>query len=127
MITASLVKELRETTGAGMLDCKKALEETNGNLEAAIDYLREKGISKAAKKSDRIAAEGISALKEVGTSASEILTQLSGGIQSGMGYLGARNLVELKEKARYIRVTQAGYLESRPHNVIEIKSNPTAK
>ncbi|PIP58939.1 MAG: malate dehydrogenase [Verrucomicrobia bacterium CG_4_10_14_3_um_filter_43_23] len=77
--------------------------------------------------SRKVAAEGISALKEVGTSASEILTQLSGGIQSGMGYLGARNLVELKEKARYIRVTQAGYLESRPHNVIEIKSNPTAK
>lgn len=69
MITASLVKELRETTGAGMLDCKKALEETNGNLEAAIDYLREKGISKAAKKSDRIAAEGLSAILEDGNKA----------------------------------------------------------
>lgn len=52
MITASLVKELREKTGAGMLDCKKALEETNGNIDAAIDWLREKGISKAAKKAD---------------------------------------------------------------------------
>lgn len=69
MITASLVKELREVTGAGMLDCKKALEETSGNLEAAIDYLREKGISKAAKKSDRIAAEGISAILEAGNKA----------------------------------------------------------
>ena len=59
MISASMVKELREKTGAGMLDCKKALEETNGNLEAAIDWLREKGISKAAKKADRIAAEGL--------------------------------------------------------------------
>ncbi|MBR1376639.1 MAG: elongation factor Ts [Bacilli bacterium] len=59
MISASMVKELREKTGAGMLDCKKALEETNGNLDAAIDWLREKGISKAAKKADRIAAEGL--------------------------------------------------------------------
>lgn len=59
MITASMVKELRETTGAGMLDCKKALEETNGNMEEAVTWLREKGISKAAKKASRIAAEGL--------------------------------------------------------------------
>lgn len=59
MITASLVKELRERTGAGMMDCKKALEATDGNVAAAIDWLREKGISKAAKKADRIAAEGL--------------------------------------------------------------------
>ncbi|MET4559154.1 elongation factor Ts [Lysinibacillus parviboronicapiens] len=57
-ITAQLVKELREKTGAGMMDCKKALVQTEGNLEAAIDFLREKGLSSAAKKSDRIAAEG---------------------------------------------------------------------
>lgn len=59
MISASLVKDLRERTGAGMMDCKKALEATEGSIEAAIDWLREKGISKAAKKSDRIAAEGL--------------------------------------------------------------------
>ena len=59
MITASMVKELRELTGAGMLDCKKALEATDGNLEKASEWLREKGISKAAKKADRIAAEGL--------------------------------------------------------------------
>ena len=59
MISASMVKELREKTGAGMLDCKKALEATEGNIDAAIDWLREKGISKAAKKADRIAAEGL--------------------------------------------------------------------
>ena len=59
MITASLVKELREKTGAGMMDCKKALEETNGNIDEAVDWLREKGISKAAKKASRIAAEGL--------------------------------------------------------------------
>lgn len=62
MISANLVKELREKTGAGMLDCKKALEATNGNLEAAADWLREKGILKAAKKADRIAAEGLASV-----------------------------------------------------------------
>ena len=59
MISASMVKELREISGAGMLDCKKALEATNGNMEEAITWLREKGISKAAKKQTRIAAEGL--------------------------------------------------------------------
>jgi elongation factor Ts len=58
-ITAAMVKELREKTGAGMMDCKKALTETNGDMEKAIEYLREKGIAKAEKKADRIAAEGI--------------------------------------------------------------------
>ncbi|MBQ2946702.1 MAG: elongation factor Ts [Bacilli bacterium] len=62
MITASMVKELREKTGAGMLDCKKALEANNGDINASIDWLREKGISKAAKKADRIAAEGMAAI-----------------------------------------------------------------
>ena len=59
MFSASDVKTLREKTGAGMLDCKKALEENQGDMDKAIDWLREKGISKAAKKSDRIAAEGL--------------------------------------------------------------------
>jgi elongation factor Ts len=59
MITAQMVKELREKTGAGMMDCKRALEETNGDIEKAIDFLREKGIAKAAKKANRIAAEGL--------------------------------------------------------------------
>ncbi len=58
-VTAKLVKELREKTGAGMMDCKKALVETDGDIDKAIDVLREKGLSKAAKKADRIAAEGL--------------------------------------------------------------------
>ena len=58
-VTASMVKDLREQTGAGMMDCKKALAETNGNMEEAINYLREKGIAKSAKKESRIAAEGL--------------------------------------------------------------------
>ena len=59
MVTASLVKELREKTGAGMMDCKKVLTETDGDLEKATELLRERGIAKAAKKSGRVAAEGI--------------------------------------------------------------------
>src|SRR5690554_3426966 len=62
MITAAMVKELRQKTGAGMLDCKKALEDTNGDIEAAATLLREKGMAKAAKKADRIAAEGLTSV-----------------------------------------------------------------
>lgn len=69
MISASMVKELREATGAGMLDCKKALEASNGNMEDAITWLREKGISKAAKKASRIAAEGLAVAKVDGNKA----------------------------------------------------------
>jgi elongation factor Ts len=58
-ITAQMVKELRESTGAGMMDAKRALTETDGNMEAAVDWLRTKGLAKAAKKADRVAAEGL--------------------------------------------------------------------
>ncbi|MFD1171893.1 translation elongation factor Ts [Oceanobacillus picturae] len=68
-ITAKMVKELREKTGAGMMDCKKALQETEGDIDKAVDYLREKGISKAAKKADRIAAEGSTYIEVVDNSA----------------------------------------------------------
>ena len=68
-ISAKLVKELREKTGAGMMDCKKALEACNGDLEASFDWLREKGIAKAAKKADRIAAEGLTAFVVDGNAA----------------------------------------------------------
>ncbi|SDM65035.1 elongation factor Ts [Fictibacillus solisalsi] len=68
-VTAQMVKELREKTGAGMMDCKKALTETNGDMEKAIDFLREKGIAKAAKKADRIAAEGLTSVVVEGNKA----------------------------------------------------------
>jgi elongation factor Ts len=66
-ITAQMVKELRESTGAGMMDCKAALSETNGEMEAAQDWLRKKGLSKAAKKSGRVAAEGLIGVQVTGT------------------------------------------------------------
>jgi IMP dehydrogenase len=67
-------------------------------------------------------AEGVEALKEVSGSLDEVVAQLAGGIQSGMGYLGAANLDELKEKARFVRVTTAGQREASPHDIIEIKT-----
>ncbi|RCK52522.1 elongation factor Ts [Thalassospira profundimaris] len=71
-ITAALVKELRETTGAGMMDCKKALSETDGNLEAAVDWLRTKGLAAAAKKAGRVAAEGLVGVSVNGTAGAVI-------------------------------------------------------
>lgn len=72
MISANLVKDLREKTGAGMMDCKKALLETNGDFEAAVDWLRTKGLAAAAKKAGRVAAEGLTAVAHAGTKASVI-------------------------------------------------------
>ena len=74
-ITAAMVKELREKSGAGMMDCKKALAETNGDMEAAIDWLRAKGIAKADKKSGRTAAEGLVGIASEGTKA--VLVELN--------------------------------------------------
>lgn len=71
-ITASLVKDLREKTGAGMMDCKAALNETNGDLEAAVDWLRKKGLAKAAKKAGRVAAEGLVGIARSGTKAAVV-------------------------------------------------------
>jgi elongation factor Ts len=68
-ITAQMVKELRAKTGAGMMDCKKALTEVDGDIDKAIDYLREKGIAKAAKKADRVAAEGSTFIEVAGNEA----------------------------------------------------------
>ncbi|MCW5723738.1 MAG: elongation factor Ts [Maricaulaceae bacterium] len=84
-ITAALVKELREKTGAGMMDCKKALEESGGDMEAAVDWLRAKGLSKAAKKSGRVASEGL-----VGVSARA----------AGAGMTGA--VVELNSETDFV-------------------------
>ena len=71
----------------------------------------------------KIAAEGIEALKEVSGSIDDVLSQLIGGVQSGLGYLGAANLPSLRQRARYIRVSPAGQREAAPHDVIEIKTH----
>lgn len=84
-ITAPLVKALREKSGVGMMDCKKALQETNGDMEAAVDWLRAKGLAKAAKKADRVAAEGVVAVAIR---------------QSGAGMTGA--LIELNAETDFV-------------------------
>ncbi|MBN2068335.1 MAG: IMP dehydrogenase [Opitutales bacterium] len=81
------------------------------------------GHDNVAIKMQKMTAEGIEALKEVSGTLDHILQPLAGGIQSGMGYLGARTLKEMREKARYIRVTAAGQRESSPHDVIEVKTS----
>ncbi|MEQ1851289.1 MAG: IMP dehydrogenase, partial [Chthoniobacteraceae bacterium] len=70
----------------------------------------------------KVAAEGIEALKEVSPPVELVLAQLAGGVQSGLGYLGAANLDALQKSARYIRVTSAGQRESAPHDIIEVKA-----
>ena len=70
----------------------------------------------------KVAPEGVEALKEVSGSVDGVLAQLIGGIQSGMGYLGAANLTQLREKARFIRVSPAGQREAAPHDVVELKT-----
>ena len=80
------------------------------------------GHEKVTRKGDKVAAEGIEALKELSGTLDDTLYELVGGVQSGMGYLGAKNLTELKQRARYIRVSAAGMRESAPHDVIEVKT-----
>ena len=76
-ITAQMVKELREKTGAGMMDCKKALQEADGCMDRAVDILREKGLSKAAKKADRIAAEGLVAIEMNADTTSAVVVEVN--------------------------------------------------
>lgn len=97
-ISAKLVKELREKTGAGMMDCKKALTETDGDIDKAVDYLREKGIAKAAKKADRIAAEGTTFVASKGNDA--VILELNSETDFVARNEGFQNLV--KEMADHI-------------------------
>ncbi|WP_342447761.1 translation elongation factor Ts [Staphylococcus hyicus] len=107
-ISAKLVKELREKTGAGMMDCKKALQETDGNIDKAIDYLREKGIAKAAKKADRIAAEGITHVEVKGNDA--VIVEINSETDFVARNEGFQQLV--KEIANQILETRAESVEA---------------
>ncbi|WP_186434583.1 translation elongation factor Ts [Staphylococcus agnetis] len=107
-ISAKLVKELREKTGAGMMDCKKALQETDGNIDKAIDYLREKGIAKAAKKADRIAAEGITHVEVKGNDA--VIVEINSETDFVARNEGFQQLV--KEIANQILETKAESVEA---------------
>ncbi|HHD1316185.1 TPA: translation elongation factor Ts [Staphylococcus aureus] len=107
-ISAKLVKELREKTGAGMMDCKKALTETDGDIDKAIDYLREKGIAKAAKKADRIAAEGLVHVETKGNDA--VIVEINSETDFVARNEGFQELV--KEIANQVLDTKAGTVEA---------------
>ncbi|QNQ44408.1 translation elongation factor Ts [Staphylococcus warneri] len=107
-ISAKLVKELREKTGAGMMDCKKALTETDGDMDKAIDYLREKGIAKAAKKADRIAAEGLVHVEINGNEAA--IVEINSETDFVARNEGFQNLV--KEIANQVLATKAESVEA---------------
>jgi len=93
-----------------------------GSLEAMKQGSAARYGHKANDKTSKIAAEGVEALKEVSGSVDAVLNELIGGLQSGMGYLGAKNLKGLRENARFIRVTSAGMRESAPHDIVEVKT-----
>ncbi|HDT5313447.1 TPA: elongation factor Ts [Staphylococcus aureus] len=107
-ISAKLVKELREKTGAGMMDCKKALTETDGDIDKAIDYLREKGIAKAAKKAVRIAAEGLVHVETKGNDA--VIVEINSETDFVARNEGFQELV--KEIANQVLDTKAETVEA---------------
>ncbi|MBU7969666.1 translation elongation factor Ts [Staphylococcus aureus] len=107
-ISAKLVKELRKKTGAGMMDCKKALTETDGDIDKAIDYLREKGIAKAAKKADRIAAEGLVHVETKGNDA--VIVEINSETDFVARNEGFQELV--KEIANQVLDTKAKTVEA---------------
>ncbi|HGZ5472885.1 elongation factor Ts [Staphylococcus aureus] len=107
-ISAKLVKELRKKTGAGMMDCKKALTETDGDIDKAIDYLREKGIAKAAKKADRIAAEGLVHIETKGNDA--VIVEINSETDFVARNEGFQELV--KEIANQVLDTKAETVEA---------------
>ena len=129
-VTAQMVKELRGKTGAGMMDCKKALVETDGNIDAAVDFLREKGLSSAAKKADRIAAEGTTYILEQGNDA--VLVEVNAETDFVAKNEGFQTLV--RELAEHLLATKPATVEeatastmSNGLNVADHISNAIAK
>lgn len=128
-VTAALVKELRERTGAGMLDCKKALEETNGDIELAIENMRKSGQAKAAKKAGRIAAEGVILTKVAGNVASIIeLNCETDFVARDESFLAfGEQLVELALSNKVNDVDALNALELNGAKVSEVRDNLVAK
>ncbi|ETT85886.1 translation elongation factor Ts [Viridibacillus sp. FSL R5-0477] len=114
-VTAQMVKELREKTGAGMMDCKKALVQVDGDMDAAIDFLREKGLSSAAKKADRIAAEGTTFILEEGNEA--VLVEVNAETDFVAKNEGFQVLV--KELAAYLLATKPASVEVALESTME--------
>ena len=127
-ITAQMVKELRESTGAGMMDAKKALTETNGDMEAAVDWLRTKGLAKAAKKADRVAAEGLVGVQVSGGKgvAIEINSETDFVAKNADFQQLVREITEVAlETATDVEVLRATHLNGKP--VSEVLTDAIAR
>ena len=129
MISAQMVKELRETSGAGMLDCKKALEATNGDFDGALDWLREKGMSKAKKKESRIAAEGLTNIFVDGNRA--VIVEVNSETDFVAKNEEFKNLVETIGKSilssNVKTIEEANNLETPNGKISDLIINATAK
>ncbi|AVX04580.1 translation elongation factor Ts [Maritalea myrionectae] len=129
-ITAALVKELREQTGVGMMDCKKALNETNGDLEAAVDWLRTKGLAKAAKKAGRVAAEGLVGVVTSGTKGAVVEvnseTDFVARNDEFQGLVKDIATVALEEGENVEKLAAASY-PGKSHTIAEEVTNAVAK
>ena len=120
-ITAALVKDLREKTGAGMMDCKKALGETDGDLEAAVDWLRKKGLAAAAKKAGRTAAEGLVAVAAAGNKGAVVeLNAETDFVSRNEGFQDlVRQIAELAVQAPQLDALNATAYPGEDRNVAE--------
>ena len=98
-ITAAMVKELREMTGAGMMDCKKALTNTDGDMDAAVEFLRENGLAKAAKKAGRIVAEGLVAVAVSEDAKEAAIVE----VNSETDFVAKNDICSLDRSIRYVR------------------------
>ena len=123
MITAEIVKQLRERTGAGMMDCKKALVETDGNMDKAIDYLREKGLAAAARKAGRIAAEGLVESYIHGNGRIGVLVEIN--IETDFAAANAEFKQLAKDIAMQIAAAKPEYVrkEDVPEDILESEKN----
>ena len=120
-ITAALVKELRERTGAGMMDCKKALSATDGDLEKAIDFLREKGLAAAAKKAGRVAAEGLVEAYIHGGGRIGVLVEVNCETDFVAKTDAFKELV--KDIAMHIAATNPSYLNAKKFLLLNLSMN----
>ena len=124
VICGGMLAGCPEAPGRGDGDRRQALQAIprHGQPGGDESRVRPRATATRTDPTRKVAPEGVEALKEVSGSVDRVLAQLIGGIQSGMGYLGAANLAQLREKARFIRVSPAGQREAAPHDVVELKT-----
>ena len=108
-VTASMVKELRERTGAGMMECKKALVETNGDMDAAIEFLRKTGLAQADKKASRVAAEGVVMMASSEGNNEAVMVEINSIVSEGPDQKNVDKVKESQRREREINIQKNGY------------------